>query len=174
MTATILRFPQARMQTKSLRDAARREAEGFDPFDGPEPVAADLLARRRIRVREAAMLVSTLSPVAWRWHGDRIALYFAAKKHLASALHADDTTLRRAFSVVHAVVGEYWWTIRELERASFRPDACLMTISCRVEEFVGGEELGEDADPFSEESYHACLRPGSNDGEFDWRYVFRV
>jgi len=170
--AAVLQFPFARAQMRAMREQSRGQDLDGDVSEDTQ-VADDLAARREKFAEQAPALMNILEPVFWQWKGASLKLSFAVKVETIKALAADKQKALMLFSAIHAVVTcDYWWTILSADDIRFDPSACLIVVSFTVAEYICKAPEHDDEDGIEEE-YHECLRPGVNNANFDWRYVFK-
>ena len=178
--AAILQFPFAEGQVRAMREqpGGRTDLDGDVSEDTQRHATgmAEWRSKQQALTKrifdQAPRLVKVLEPVLWRWKGTRLRLSFAAKGKTIRALAAEKKKATVLFSAIDTVTTcEYEWTIVSVDDIEFDPDHCLFTVSFTVAE--APESEGEDVFGIEDEEYRECLRPGENDANFHWRYVFK-
>lgn len=172
MQATIIQFPTARGQMRKLREQMRNEDETASQ-SAQAAISRDELSARHQRAfaRIAVSLMDELKPLLWQWVGAVLTMTFKVEPDLFAELANDPEKTKQIFSAIHAVSGEYFWTIMGIRELSFDESIHVLVVKADIAECASS---ATDDDHWKEEDYWEYLRHGENDQNFEWEYIFKM
>jgi len=157
---------------RKLREQMREEDKAEPQNAQATTPRGELTARhQRVFARIAVSLMNELKPLLWQWLGPVLTLTFKVETELFAELANDPEKTKQILSAIHAVSGEYFWTIMGIRELSFDESIHVIVVKADIAECASS---AEDDDHWKEEDYHEYLIKGENDQNFEWEYIFKM